>query len=155
MKRILGRISKDIVDKYGLYEHKDKKIVIYDNDRKHCENKHAHEFKDKKTFHAVMDNLEYIIDNPDYVFYIKGYDTIIDKETGEEIQKERYTLEYYKKIEDDVTVRVKVDDGKELKVKTVFVVNGEKIKAKITAEKYQEYVMTEEDFNQRKQELVR
>ena len=81
MKRILGELDEDIIVKHNLYEHKGKKIVLYDNDRRHCENKHLSEFKDKKTFHYVMDNLEYIITDYDYVFYVKGYDEIIDKTT--------------------------------------------------------------------------
>ena len=149
MKRILGRISREIINKYELYEHENKKIVLYDNDRKHCENKHAHQFKDKKTFHYVMDNLEFIIEEPDYVFYVKGFDEIINKETGKIIKVERYSLEYYKELEQDITVRVKVDDGKELKVKTVFPVKQEKIKHKIEKDIYNKYVMTETDFNDR------
>ncbi len=149
MKRILGRLSREIIEKYELYEHEDKKIVLYDNDRKHCESKHAQQFKDKKTFHYVMDNLEYIIEEPDYVFYVKGFDEIINEETGEKIKVERYSLEYYKKLDQDVTVRVKVDDGKELKVKTVFPVKPEKIKHKIEKDIYNKYVITEDEYNQR------
>lgn len=125
MKRILGKLSRKIVEKYGLYEHKNKKIVIYDNDRKHCEKKHSSEFKSKKAFHYTMDNLEYIINNPDYIFYTKGYDKVKNKKI------ERYTLEYYKKIDENITVRVRVDNEKELKVKTVFPVKEEKIRYKV------------------------
>lgn len=149
MKRILGRISKEVVNKYDLQEHEDKKIVLYDNDRRHCENKHAHQFKDKKTFHYIMNHLEYIIEEPDLVFYVKGYDVIYDKETKTKSKVERYSLEYYKKFEDDVTVRVKVDDGRELRVKTVFPVNGEKVKNKLKAEIYNKYVMSEDEFKER------
>lgn len=146
MKRILGRISKEIVEKYELYEHANKKIVLYDNDRRHCENKHAQQFKDKKTFHYVMDNLEYIIEEYDYVFYVKGYDKIIDSDTNKEIKIERYSLEYYKKLEQDITVRVRVDDGKELKVKTVFPVGEEKVINKVKKDIYNKYVITEKDY---------
>ena len=146
MKRILGRISKEIVEKYELYGHANKKIVLYDNDRRHCENKHAQQFKDKKTFHYVMDNLEYIIEEYDYVFYVKGYDKIIDSDTNKEIKIERYSLEYYKKLEQDITVRVRVDGGKELKVKTVFPVSEEKVINKIKKDIYNKYVITEKDY---------
>ena len=155
MKRILGRLSKDIVDKYNLWEHEDKKIVIYDNDRKHCENKHAHQFKDKKTFHYIMDNLEYIIEEPDEVFYIKGYDIEFDRETRTKIKVERYSLEYYKKFEGNITVRVRVDDSRELKVKTVFPVDEGKVENKKKKELYQKYVLTEEEAKKREEEKLK
>lgn len=155
MKRILGRLAKDVVKKYDLWEHEDKKIVIYDNDRKHCENKHAHQFKDKKTFHYIMDNLEYIIENPDDVFYVKGYDIEFDKETGTKRKVERYSLEYYKRFEEDITVRVRVDDGRELKVKTVFPVGNEKVNNKKKKELYDKYVLTEEELKQREEDKLK
>lgn len=149
VKRILGRVSTEIIEKYELQEHANKKIVIYDNDRRHCEKEHAHQFKDIKTFHYIMDNLEYIIDNPDYVFFTKGYDKRKNKKTGKKELVERYTLEYYKNFEDDITVRVKVDNGNELKVKTVFPVNGQKVKNKIEKEIYNKYVLTEEEYKEK------
>lgn len=154
MKRILGRLTQDIIEKYELYEHKDKKIVIYDNDRKHCERKHSKEFKDNKTFHYVMDNLEYIIENPDHVFYIKGYDEEKNKETGEIKKIERYSLEYYKDFDQDITVRVRIDDGRELKVKTVFPVDKEKISHKIQKEINDKYIITEEEYEERKRKKL-
>lgn len=96
-----------------------------------------------------MDNLEYIIEKPDCVFYVKGYDVIEDKITGKKIKIERYSLEYYKELDQNITVRVKVDDGRELKVKTVFPVDKEKIERKIEKDIYNQYVMTEEEFQNR------
>ena len=126
MKRILGRVTKEIAEENGLNEYANKKIVLYDNDRKHCE-KHIVDFGDKKTFHYVMDNLEYIIEEPDYVFYVKN----------------KKTLEYYKTLGTDVTVRVKVEPGSELKVKTVFPVNQTKIDNRIKNKDYNKYVVKE------------
>ena len=119
MKRILGKVAKEIAIENGISEYANKKIVLYENDRKHCE-KHIADFGDKKTFHYVMDNLEYIIDEPDYVFYVKN----------------KQTLEYYKTFGTDVTVRVKVAPGNELKVKTVFPVNPTKIENRIKHKDY-------------------
>lgn len=155
MKRILGRLSKDIVAKHNLWEHENKKIVIYDNDRKHCEKKHAHQFKNKKTFHYIMDNLEYIIENPDEVFYVKGYDIEFDKNTRTKIKVERHSLEYYKKFAGDITVRVRVDDGRELKVKTVFPVGKEKVANKKKKELYDKYVLTEEEIEKREEDKLK
>lgn len=149
MKRILGRLSKEIVNKYDLYDHLDKKIVLYDNDRKHCETKHASQFKDKKTFHYVMDNLEYIIENYDYVFYVKGFDKIYNKKTHIREETERYSLEYYKKLDQNITVRVRVDNSRQLKVKTVFPVDEEKLNHKIEKDVYNKYVITEEEYQKK------
>lgn len=76
VKRILGKVTKEIAIKNNLEEYANKKIVLYDNDRRHCQKRHAHEFGDIKTFHYVMDNLEYIIKNPDQVFYVKNKSTL-------------------------------------------------------------------------------
>ena len=39
-----------------------KSIVIYDNDKKHCYNRHYKDFENPKDFSFVMNNLGYIID---------------------------------------------------------------------------------------------
>nr|DAU67740.1 MAG TPA: nuclease [Caudoviricetes sp.] len=124
MKRILGKVTKEIADKNNISEYANKKIVLYDNDRRHCA-KHKEEFGDIKTFHYVMDNLEDIIANPDYVFYVKN----------------KNTLEYYKIYGFGITVRVKVEPGNELKVKTVFTVTKNKIDNRIKREAYNKYVV--------------
>lgn len=126
MKRILGRVTKKIAEENNIADYANKKIVLYDNDRKHCE-KHIHEFGDTKTFHYVMNNLEDIIENPDYVFYIKN----------------KSTLEYYKTFGFGITVRVKVEPGNELKVKTVFTVRDTKIDNRIKNKDYNKYVVKE------------
>lgn len=72
-----------------------------------------------------MDNLEYIIEKPDEVFYVKR----------------KNTLEYYKTFDIGVTVRVKVEPGNELKVKTVFTVTKTKIENRRKKENYNKYVL--------------
>ena len=126
MKRVLGRIDKKIAIKYNILEYANKAIVLYDNDRKHCE-KHMHEFANKQAFQYVMDNLETIICYPDEVFYVKAKDT----------------LEYYKFFEDlGVTVRVRLEAGsKEAKVKTMFTVKKKKIENKEKNKYYNMYVV--------------
>ena len=74
---------------------------------------------------------------------------IEDKITGNKIKIERYSLEYYKELDQNITVRVKVDDGRELKVKTVFPVDKEKIERKMEKDIYSRYVMSEEEFQNR------
>ena len=124
MKRILGKVKKEIAIKNNIEEYAGKKIVLYDNERKHCE-KHMHEFGDKKTFHYIMDNLAYIIEKPAEDFYVKR----------------KNTLEYYKTFDIGVTVRVKVEPGNELKVKTVFTVTKTKIENRRKKENYNKYVL--------------
>ncbi len=124
MKRILGRVTKEIATKNNIDEYAGKKIVLYDSERKHCE-KHINEFKDRKTFHYIMDNLEYIITEPDEVFYVR----------------KKQTLEYYKTFDIGVTVRVRVEPGNELKVKTLFTVTQDKIEHRRKNEAYNKYVV--------------
>ena len=125
MKRILGRVTKEVAFKCHLEDYIDKKIVIYDDARKHCYDKHLKEFGSVKTFHYIMDNLENIISKPDYVFY----------------KPSKKTLEYYKTYSFDITVRVRVKPGKELKVKTVFRVNRQKINNRIQKEIENQYII--------------
>lgn len=127
MKRILGRLTKEIAIANDIPEHINKKIVLYDNDRRHCEKRHLQDFKDAKTFHYVMDNLEYIIENYDNVFYVKN----------------KNTIEYYKTFDDTITVRVKVEEGRELKVKTVFPVRKDLIEYREKNKAYNKYVIKE------------
>ena len=88
MKRVLGKVTKEIALKYNLEEYMNKKIVIYDDARRHCYNRHMQEFGDSKTFHYIMDNLEDIICNPDNVFYIKNKQTLEYYKTYANILKE-------------------------------------------------------------------
>jgi len=125
MKRILGRLTKDIAINNGIPEHANKKIVLYDNDRRHCEKRHLTDFKDVKTFHYIMNNLEYIIEHYDNVFYVKN----------------KNTIEYYKTFDDTITVRVKVEEGRELKVKTVFPVKKDLIEYREKNKAYNKYVI--------------
>ena len=102
-----------------------------------------------------IDGEKVVIENPDEVFYTKGYDIKYDKVKKKKVKVERYSLEYYKKFEGDITVRVRVDDGRELKVKTVFPVGEQKVQNKIYKEKYNKYVLTEEELNKRHDEKVK
>lgn len=132
VKKFLGRVTEDIAIKNDIKEYANKRIVLYDNDRRHCEKRHAHEFKNIDDFNYVMDNLDIIINNPDYVFYVKN----------------KNTLEYYKSFKCGITVRVRVEPRNELKVKTVFTVNEYKIKNRIAFETYNKYVISEETAEQ-------
>lgn len=122
MKQILGKVEKDIAIKFGIPEYANKKIVLYPNDKRHCEKRHLNDFANKKHFYYAMSNLDNIITNPDLVYYNPTKDT----------------LEYYKDIGQDISVRVRVENGPELKVKTFFPVEKEKIEDRKSKIKFQE-----------------
>ena len=67
MKRILGKINKEIIDKWYLEDYKDKKIVFYSDRKEHCED-HKSQYKNENDYYFVMANLESIIQSPDYVY---------------------------------------------------------------------------------------
>lgn len=133
LKQIIGKVDKDIADRFNIPEYANKKIVLYPNDKKHCEKRHLRDFSNSKHFYYVMSNLDIIINKPDVVLY----------------NKKNSSLEYYKNIGQDISVRVRVENGPELKVKTFFPVEKEKMEEKkakakfITA--YNKYVV--EDNN--------
>ena len=111
MKRILGKINQDIVEKWELYDHKNKKIVMYEDAKEHSKLRHLNDYSNEEDYYIVMDSLEEIIKKPDYVYYDKA----------------KKGLEYYKKINTNILVAVRIDDGKELKVKSVYPIKPEKI----------------------------
>lgn len=79
-----------------------------------------------------MSNLDYILAYPDFVYYNSKNDT----------------LEYYKDIGQDISIRVRVENGPELKIKTFFPVEKNKIEDRKTKSKFQKaynsYVVSEE-----------
>lgn len=107
-----------------------KTIVIYENDKKHCYKRHYKDFTNPKVFAFVMNNLNYIIDECDFVLY----------------NSKNSSLEYYKKLEDNITVRVKVENSNELKIKTVFPIPDEKFEMKKNRSIYNKYVIQEEEL---------
>lgn len=111
MKRILGQINNEIIEQWELYEHKNKKIVMYPEAKEHSKDRHINDYPSIEDYYIIMDSLEKIIQNPDYVFY----------------DKSKKGLEFYKKIKSNILVAIRVDDGKELKVKSVYPVENTKI----------------------------
>ena len=76
-----------------------------------------------------MNSLEKIINNPDYVFH----------------DKSKKGLEYYKQLKSDILVAVRVNNGKELKVKSVYPVKRSKVENRKKKEEemklYNKYVV--------------
>ena len=111
MKRVLGKVSKEIAKNWNINEHKNKKIVIYEEAIKHSTERHIDDYETIEDYYYVMNSLEKIINNPDYVFY----------------DKSKKGLEYYKHLKSNILVAVRVNNGKELKVKSVYPVKRSKI----------------------------
>lgn len=132
MKRILGEVSNEVVEKWQLYEYKNKKIVMYPEAKEHSKDRHINDYKSVDDYYYVMDSLEEIINNPDYVFY----------------DKSKAGLEYYKNIRGNILVAIRVVPGKELKVRSVYPVEQEKInnrrKKEIDMKMYNKYVIAVE-----------
>lgn len=132
MKRILGEVSNEVVEKWQLYEYKSKKIVIYPEAKEHSKDRHINDYKSVDDYYYVMDSLEEIINNPDYVFY----------------DKSKAGLEYYKNIRGNILVAIRVVPGKELKVRSVYPVEQEKInnrrKKEMDMKMYNKYVIAVE-----------
>lgn len=112
MKRILGVVSEQVVKQWGLQEQSNKKIVIYPEAKEHAKERHMEEYEKIDDYYYVMDSLEQIIQYPDYVFY----------------DEKKHGLEYYKTLGTNVMVAVRVEKGRELKVKSVYPVSQLKIK---------------------------
>ena len=114
MKRILGEVTKKVVEQWGLKEHQNKKIVMYYDRKEHCKERHLKDYENESNYYFVMDSLEEIIQSPDYVFY----------------NKNTLGLEYYKKLNENILIAVRISNGKELKVRSVYPVYKNKIENK-------------------------
>mgnify|MGYP005797623221 CR=1 FL=1 len=114
MKRILGEVTKKVVEQWGLKEHQNKKIVMYYDRKEHCKERHLKDYENESNYYFVMDSLEEIIQSPDYVFY----------------NKNTLGLEYYKKLNENILIAVRISNGKELKVRSVYPVYQNKIERK-------------------------
>lgn len=110
MKRVLGKISQEIVDKWHLDEYRDKKIVFYPDRKEHCED-HKSQYANEEDYYYVMANLEDIISAPDYVYYD------VDKKG----------LEFFKNIRGNILVAVRISPANELKVRSFYPVTQTKI----------------------------
>lgn len=129
MKRILGEINNDIIRKWNLEDYKGKKIVIYPEAKKHSKDAHLDQYICKEDYYFVMDSLEKIIQEPDYVFY----------------DKSKSGLEYYKNVRGNILVAVRIKPGKELRVRSVYPVKQTKIdnrkKKELDMKMYNKYVV--------------
>ncbi len=80
---------------------------MYPEAKEHSKDKHINDYYCEEDYYFVMDSLEQIINEPDYVFY----------------DKSKSGLEYYKNIRGNILVAVRIIPGKELKVRSIYPVS--------------------------------
>lgn len=110
--KTVGTISDDIIEKYKLYDYRNKKIVQSLDLYIHI-TKHIKDFKSIDSYNKTISNIENIISEPLFVYY----------------NKQRNSLLYFKKIDEEVCVVVKLNlrENKDSYVASVYPVNENKI----------------------------
>lgn len=109
--KYVGILKEEIAKYWKIEEHKNKPILVYNNRKQHVIASHLHDFGSIEKIEKVYNCLDKIIKNPDYVFYntnTKG-------------------LEYYKKLEANICVAVRINTGKVLKIKSWYPASSTKI----------------------------
>lgn len=109
--RYLGILNPSIADIWGLEEHKNKPILVFDDRIDHVKTRHLKDFGSEEEIRKVYNSLDIIIKKPDLTFY----------------NEKNKSLEFYKNIDSNICVAVRVNYGKVLKVKSWYPVNHKKI----------------------------
>ena len=118
--KIVGYLSKEIMDKYNLHEYKNKPIVQSLDLYVHVE-KHIKDFQSIDSYNYTISNIDKIIKDPMIVIY----------------EKDRNSLLYYKKIKENicVVVKLKLRENKDSYVANIYPVSEYKIQ-KIIEKRY-------------------
>lgn len=132
MKKEIDILDKKLAIEKGLEKHAGKKIVQYAGLLKHIA-KHEKEYISIESCECTINNIPTIIKNPDYVYY----------------NEEKQGLEFYKNLMEKVCVVVQIVDKRELYVASVYPVREEKISNRKYKEKYNKYVITEEEYKEK------
>lgn len=109
--KYIGILAPTIADEFGIPEHKNKPILVFDDRKQHVIDHHLKDFGSIEQIEKAYATLNNIIKKPDYVFYNS-------KTKG---------LEYYKNIDANICVAVRVNSGKTLKVRSWYPANPNKI----------------------------
>lgn len=117
--KYIGILDPKIADNLNLEVHKNKPILVFDDRIDHVIDKHLRDFGSKTKIYEIYEELSNIIKKPDYVYYN-------EKTKG---------LEYYKNIDKNICVAIRVNPGKTLKVKSWYPANKGKIANRIKKEK--------------------
>ena len=110
--KIVGKISNDIVKKYRLYDYKDREIIQSLDLYAHVY-KHINEFKNIDSYNHAVSSISDIINKPRFVYY----------------DRNRNSLLYFKKIDENVCAVVKLNlrKNKDIYVSTVYPTSEKKI----------------------------
>ena len=112
INKIVGKISNEIVEKYKLYDYKNKEIIQSLDLYVHVA-KHAKEFESVDSFNHTLSNVSKVILEPYFVYY----------------DSPRNSLLYFKEIDENVCVVVKLNlrKNKDTYVATVYPISKNKI----------------------------
>ena len=99
IEKIVGNISDEIIEKYQLYDYRNTEIVQSFDLYKHI-TKHMYEFKSIDSYNKTITNIPLIISEPDFVYYYLN----------------RNSLQYFKEIDENVYVVVKLNLKKNKKI---------------------------------------
>lgn len=110
MKKELLKINKEYVDRYSLDScFIGKSIVIYDDRYEHIE-KHEAEFSSKEEYYNALNNIKYIVNNPDFI----------------RVDINKKGMYFIKTLRDNIMVVIRVSNSRELKVRTLYPINNTK-----------------------------
>lgn len=120
ISKIVGKIDKKITDEYNIPEYENQNIVQYMDLYMHVL-KHIPEFESIDSYNNAVLKIDEIIAKPDFVYY----------------EKKKNSLHYFKEIDEDVCVIVKLNlrKNKDNSVSTIYPVNKNKIE-KLKENKY-------------------
>ena len=112
INKIVGRISDEVVERYKLYDYRNKEIVQSLDLYIHVA-KHAKEFESVDSFNNTLNSIPEIISNPYFVYH----------------DPSRNSLLYFKEIDENVCTVVKLNlrKNKDSYVATVFPISKNKI----------------------------
>jgi hypothetical protein len=109
--KYVGILDEKIALKCGIYEHRNKPILVYKDRIDHVIDHHLKDFGSIDNIMKSYNNIHNIIKKPDYYFY----------------NKKNNSLEYYKTFGNNLCVAVRINPGKVLKVRSWFPPNKNKI----------------------------
>ena len=126
INKIVGRISKEVAEKYNLYEFEGQEIIQSLDLYAHTV-KHVKEFQSIDSYNNTLLNIEEILKNPIFVYYDRA----------------KRSLQYFCEIDEDVcaVVKLKIKKNDENYVATVYPVN----KSKIIKLKEKSYIIDDEE----------
>ncbi len=109
--KYIGILDSKIARNLKINEHKNKPIVVYNDRIDHVIEHHLKDFGTKSKVMNAYNNLSNIIKHPDYVF----------------LNIKNNSIEYYKNINTNICVAVRISPGKILKIRSWFPANKNKV----------------------------